>query len=495
MQWTCEQKTVVLAERRARLRASALLLIASTVPAFAAGPRPAPGEWTDMAPVAHHGLAAQSVDGSVLAFGLQHTSLGQATLGQDPAGNVVVSNLGTSGTDGARIALGQSEGWSFTLDELDINTLPVGAHQEWTNFARVDGVDDQLAWIERHEIVDDGGSPAVEVSLDASALGATQNQIEIFYQGREVYSAALPSGPLYRFFATTPKPDPFQLRVQWDKTCVAKPLDPNNWPIRIADGAVVTTYDTILTYAKNPTHAFAYSTAVESTGAFLPRIVLRDEALIHFGLANRALGGIAFQSTTSSLGVTGIGTSGGDGVATHLGQVQTADVTWEDLDPTGGAPVGASISVQATGSRNGVPVQTLGSIQATKGVDGSYAITADFSSINSPTQHLQVYSKGTLLADFLHHSGTVARAAKPPKGIGKSGGQTECYISHYPPDTPISINGQIFRADELRVLAESTGVTIEYKSDFAVRAAGFPQVVLTGIQVTGGASGASRHHR
>jgi hypothetical protein len=424
--------------------------------------------------------------GFVRAFGLVHTSLGQAKIGRDSEGNVVISNLGPGGNDGARITLGQAQGWGFTLDELDIKSLPIGAHQEWTNFGRVDGIDDQRAWIERHEIVKEGRSPAVEVSLDASGLGATQNVLEIYLRGRKVYSATLPAGPLYRFVSNVPAPSAFRTGVQWDKTCVSVPHDP--WMIKVArTGVVIQTYDTIVTYAKNPTRSLAYSTAIQSTGAFLPRIVLRDEVLVGFGFPNRALGQIAFQSTPSTFGITDIGTSGDDGVTTHLGKVQTVDATWQDLDPARSAPAGAFLVVQATGSRNGVPGQTLGSLRATKEVDGSFAITADFSSINSPTQHLQIYRRGTLVADIPHHSGTVAQVSKPPKGVGKSGGQTECYIGHFPADTQITVSGRTFLGDELRVLAESNGVSIENKSDFALRAGGFPQIILTSIQATGGA--------
>jgi len=469
--------------QRVRSWTSALLLAASAVPALAGGLQIDPADWNDMQSPAPHRTAAGTA--SLLAFGLQHSAVGQARLAKDSAGNVVVSNLNSSGTSGARVDLGQSEGWGFTLDELDVNTQPLGTHQKWTTFGQVDGVAGQPAWIERHEIVDEGGSRAVEVSLDASALGATQNEIEVYNQGALVYRTALATGPLYRFVSSVPEPSPFQMTVQWDSTCVARPHDP--WKIKLADNTVIASYDTIVTYAKNPTRKLAYYSAVESTGAFLPQIVLHDEILVHFGFVNRALGGIAFQSTTSSLGVTGIGTSGNGGISTNFGKVQTANVTWQNLDPTGSAPLGSYVTVQATGSRNGVPGQTLGSIQETKTAAG-YSVTADFSNISSPTQHIQVYSNGVLLGDFPHHTGMAALASVPAKGIGKLGGQTECFVSTHPSDTVFNVSGRTFHGDELRVLAESTGISIEYKSDFALRAAGFPQIVLTGFQVTGSSS-------
>ena len=60
------------------------------------------------------------------AFGLSHTSLGGAQLGFDPVGNLVVSNIGSSGQDGVSIDLGEVRGMSMDIDPGPAGLLAPG---------------------------------------------------------------------------------------------------------------------------------------------------------------------------------------------------------------------------------------------------------------------------------------------------------------------------------------------------------------------------------
>jgi hypothetical protein len=69
-------------------------------------------------------------------FGLPHTPLGNATLGLDPSsGELVVSNLGSSGQDGVSIGLGGVTGFRAAVDIGPQGELPPGAIFQMDAFA------------------------------------------------------------------------------------------------------------------------------------------------------------------------------------------------------------------------------------------------------------------------------------------------------------------------------------------------------------------------
>lgn len=59
-------------------------------------------------------------------YGLHHTPLGAASLGTDPAGRLVVSNIGSSGQDGVSIDLGKTTGFAMQPDIGPSGALPAG---------------------------------------------------------------------------------------------------------------------------------------------------------------------------------------------------------------------------------------------------------------------------------------------------------------------------------------------------------------------------------
>ena len=77
---------------------------------------------------------------SVSDFGLEYTSLGNATLSLTAQGTVLVSNIGSSGQDGVSVALpadvaSPTGTGSFSLDtSANFGTLPVGAYFKSTNY-------------------------------------------------------------------------------------------------------------------------------------------------------------------------------------------------------------------------------------------------------------------------------------------------------------------------------------------------------------------------
>ena len=149
----------------------------------------------------------------------------------------------------------------------------------------------------------------------------------------------------------------------------------------------------------------------------------------------------------------------------------------------GSAP-GASLTLTARGMLNGQPNQPLGSLSVSQVAPGTalpYTISADFSSISSPSQLVEVWNGSTLLASFPGHIGPVAQVERWPDGLGKLSARTECYRSTWKPPIRLLINGINFMATELRVLAESpVGTTLGFKTGYDLATAGIGSYVITG---------------
>lgn len=412
----------------------------------------------------------------VVFGGLNHAPIGDAKIAV-VGDELVVTNLGPAGDDGVLVQLGQAEGWGFEFDDLTLDE-PLGSFKEWVMRGTLDSVPDQVLWTERHELTEVEGQRVIQVSFDSTPLGATQNVLRVYDQGAMVYQGVFPPGPLYHFFAEEIDPPPMRHAAQWDATCVKMPIDPKNWPIKTADGAVIREFDTIINYPLDATGQVGFHSAVESR-ANVPHTALRHEVLVALDelLAHRALGGARFNAANGRLGLFQLGASGADGVSIELGAAEGADVFWGPLDMAGAAPPGSFVHASARGLLNGQPDQPLGDLRLTKLADSRIEVTVDFSNIASPTHRIQVVDDGQIIAEIPGHSGVVALASRWPNGLGKLGGELECYIGTFPDGTEIDVDGVVFQADELRVLAE-TPSAIGAKNAFDVRAAGLGQITL-----------------
>jgi hypothetical protein len=423
-------------------------------------------------------------------FGLAHSPLGQALLLMGANGEVIISNIGSSGDDGARIDLGEAEGWGFTIDTIDY-AAPIGAFKQWTMRGTIDGLADQEAWTERHELIPDGATKATKVSLDAGGLGATMNELEVFNLGSLLYSNVTPTGELYSFI--TPgetNPAPMRLSAQWDALCVATPFPPPTpRPTKPAATALSIAWDKIVSYAVNPTRIFTYRTAIESKAANVGTSVLHDEALVALGKKTfRARGGARLEAASGYLTLANLGSNGQDGVTIGFGKVDSFDVGLDPIVDREGNPlqfIDAYLEATAIGSLNGVPDQSLGVTRFTQVGVGTYDIFANFTAIGSPTQHVQVFNQGALVADFPGHTGPVGTASAWMSRIGKLGGQTECFVCRWPGPTSFLIsgdNGPTHVGDELRILAEGATGTINYKSALQMLTAGIPEITIVDAQ-------------
>jgi hypothetical protein len=205
-----------------------------------------------------------------------------------------------------------------------------------------------------------------------------------------------------------------------------------------------------------------------------------------FGIFEKAVGAAKLEATRGGLTVSGFGTTGTDGVSLELGAAEAVSATLAPIDPAGTAPVGSFLEAEAFGTIDELPGRSLGTLRITRQAQANrpFEFKADFSNIASPTQRVQVWKEHRLVIDLPGRSGVAARSSSWPGKLGKLGGQTECYIGNFPPDTSFDLDGRIVQGDELRVLAE-TNVALGAKSALQLRAAGLPELTLTDVGIGG----------
>jgi hypothetical protein len=239
--------------------------------------------------------------------------------------------------------------------------------------------------------------------------------------------------------------------------------------------------------SETPTRVANWVNDVHVTGTGVPELHLTSEAISAGGLDHHALNGSNLTSVGGDLTISGFSPRGDSGLVTALGRADTAGFTFNPIDPNGNAPVGASVIAQAFGSVHGREDQPLGQVQVTK-MAGGFQVTPDFSSIGSPTHHLQIYDHGHLVADLPGQSGPAGIATKWPRRFGKLGGALECYVLNWPETIswqlgglggPTRAAGATYTGDEVRVLAEADPGAVDFKSGFQIKAAKLDSLTLT----------------
>ena len=217
-------------------------------------------------------------------------------------------------------------------------------------------------------------------------------------------------------------------------------------------------------------------TLIQTSGQ-ITELKIHAESLSDAHTTAAALGGSTLAPVGNRLTVGNLGSSGQDGVSLDLGRAESFDLPFDPIDPAGTAPDGAALVSRTTGSFNGVTNLPLDALTLTKQGAG-VLMAVDFSALAVTTQHIQVFNSGVLIADFAGHTGPVGTASGWPSDLGKLGRPVPCRAIRWPRLTLFNINGAAYVGDELRVLAENLGGSIDYLSRFDLTAMGLDQFTL-----------------
>jgi hypothetical protein len=427
--------------------------------------------------------------------GLPHTALGQSHLSQAADGSLVVSNLGSSGNDGVSIHLGEVQAFT-TRTVLDSAATPVGAMMRTQILGTLHSLPNQPSGSSGLERTT-GGYTAL---IDYSAIGARTYTARFYNAKGELVQQVhgLHSGTPGEVNIEALAPIRIQLGCTTTVTATSSSAGTtatasSSWAVnlevpwqvlflladsKLAPAPVSFLARTVMFEPETPTVVPTSLTGAQVVGAGMSQLLLTGEAVRVHGFDYQGMGSASLVPAAGNLTISNFGTTPGAGFSTTLGRAETADVSLTPIDPDGRAPLGASVTVQASGSVRGVPGQSLGHLQVTKMADG-YMLTPDFSEIGSPTHHLLVYNQGTLVADLPGRTGPAGIAPFWPSRFGKLGGPLECYTSHWPQAINFRVGGTTYAGDEVRTLAEGSPGAIDFKSGFNLQAAKLESLTLT----------------
>ena len=200
-----------------------------------------------------------------------------------------------------------------------------------------------------------------------------------------------------------------------------------------------------------------------------------------------AVGPVRLEAADGTLRVAEIPPSGG-GFRLGLGEAQSAFVS---LTIDAAEPVGASLDVASFGTFDDEPNHELGRLSMTR-TDLGVELATDFSSIESPTQIVQVRQGGQVVAEQVLAAGRAVLSPVWPDGVGRTGFETECYRVRFRDPVAFSFfdaapdaSKTIVTGDEICLLAEeASNARIGAQSSLSVVASGgIAELTVTDAQV------------
>ncbi|MEA2605130.1 MAG: hypothetical protein QOF89_6122 [Acidobacteriota bacterium] len=435
---------------------------------------------------------ARPAGGSALAFGLQHTALGQAEL-KTSGHRLTIGNLGSSGEDGVAIDLGEAGGWDGHWAEIDTRGLPVGAFLRTSLTATVDGKAGSP--VASTEVRNANGQ--VVLRTDFSRIGSTL-RFDFFRLGKLVDTwtgqpgdtALIVNGGMTR-------------DAHYSMIGTGEPCSTPGYPCLFAGYTfgggssaalivgVKTPVDEIRVYpeeARVKQVGGRAQVAIRLAG--IRQLTLTDEALVAFALSHHAEDGTAFAAKGGTLTLADDGGPGrdGSGVAIDLGMVQGWQGSIADIGDL--AAGGVALESSMVGRVDGVDDRTIGSGRLRS--DGSSArLAIDFGRIGSQTQKVELLgADGTLIGSFEQPDNTVMIVNQCPGGFfttvctwlwrceanGDSGWVQWCHqVCVTGPDGTNYPNVAL-----MRVTAQGITSTRDFVSGATLRQKGLESLTLTG---------------
>jgi Domain of unknown function (DUF4114) len=362
------------------------------------------------------------------ASGLDNFGLGGAELSPTGDGEVVVSHLSDSGQDGVGVSLGEATGWGFGLTSLDpssgASTVTV------TTRGRIGGVNNQSVATTRFEIANDG---RLRQAADFSSLGASSVRFDLLDRAGQAVAtfSGIPNGNLFDPCPIEPPSHPPPLRLlgfDWgftqkiaDFCCLA--VDDPDCPFAppICPGPEPRCFyvEYIRVQPENPTRTpdFLSEGLLTTTGVTSLAVAGEGVQFQSDGPLHRGLGGARLDAAAGTLTVSGLGTSGEDGVAIDPGGPSgSVGVVYSPFFPVPPpSPDGAFLELTARGVGAAASQPDLGSLRLAASGNAT-EVTADYSPVGSASQRILVLAHGEVVADVAGHSGPVASVAAWPTG-------------------------------------------------------------------------------
>jgi hypothetical protein len=296
--------------------------------------------------------------------GLQHTSLGVATL---TPGSIIIDNTGNSGTNGVSVAVGPTaEGWRCE-GVAPPGPLPIGTTIVAAATGTVGGLPDNTLGLAR---LDATLANRLRLTPDFAPIGATRYTLRAFNGPTQVFVGSGRSGPAFdranngnierMTFACAPEPC---FTPPCPQTEPFIPTFEFRFPVaggfQIIGGPAVNA-DRFLITPEAPQPDITSVSDVALTIAGVEPLTLDAEAISFRRLFHIARGVARFDASGGELGLNSMSNSGGDGFTVELDPrtghyVAQLEPLGDPADPANPIPDGAFINYIARGIVNGVP--------------------------------------------------------------------------------------------------------------------------------------------
>jgi hypothetical protein len=343
------------------------------------------------------GLTITSENVSLVYQGLTNTSLGNAAA-TAKTNKIVVSNLGSSGQDGLAIQLPDGPGGVIVhYEPVDAsNSLPVGAYLQEQVVGTSGGITNGVLGTVTSTKAATG---SYILTADFSPIGAQTCTVQAYLRGVLV-------GQMNNLPVSAPLGGEASFISDWDIEITCCPFTwriTHSWggsPTSFAfSGGPVVTCDE-LSITPNNVSFDSPPASLQLTASQVPGLTIDAEnaSLVYQGVTNTSLGGASIALATNKTNViviSGLGSSGQDGLAFTLPNSSSWGAEWQDPDAAGTLPVSASEQIQVVGTAGTVLNGVLGTVTTTKTGAGAYSTAVDFSPMGISNMTLQVYNNAT----------------------------------------------------------------------------------------------------
>lgn len=412
--------------------------------------------------------AATSEEWSQFA-GLDHTALGSAEPFVEN-GSLVVSGIDDTGESGVNVGLGEAEG--VTVDAVLDWSNPYGSFREFRSRGIVDGSSGEELGLLRTERVDSPDGFAL--APDFGGIGADTHTWEVYDQGELVGRQEEVDAASYLPDRGSEVTADVIIILAGDDVIIIIVVVEESGPIVGPRGDE---------YVGNEIHLVPESPAVmpeavtdlDVVAAGRDQFTVHDEGIHALDNLHRQRGDSFLRGANGggALGVSNVGSSGGDGVAVELDGGKQFEARLDGLDLTSSE---SSVDFDLTGTFDGTADSPLGHASLTN-VGDQLEIEADFRDVGAETVRAEVFDSGEKVGETTVEPGVIGSVADPTV-VGWCGSDGDdviiIIIIIIIDDEPLPYefsDGSEFVGDELRLSPTEVSGEITELTEYGIEAA------------------------
>jgi hypothetical protein len=421
--------------------------------------------------------------------GNQHFPLGQATLGVNATGQLIVGNIGPTGSVwGLNIPLGRLE-WSYNAGSIANRPIVSTPTLKYEIHAVLDNVRDRLASTVTATVNTAGET---QVTCDLTPLGATHHRFLFIGHGTKLTVLDLTNQPAEDFtvssniLAVVPSlhSDVTHSNCYLRIKLPTPPGDPG--PVITLSPTLAVIADEVIIMPEDAVRIPGPQNRLLITGSGTDSFQLNSEELGLFGNGHTGLGTATLVADAGILTVGHLGTSGNNGVSINFNGALNA------LASFASAPAVDTLVREMSGTLIHELGHNLGLIHfgstGTAGT-GVQLITTDFSPVGASNHTVEVRSAGLLVQRITGLTGDIGTVSDWPTGLGEqtTGSPTGApgFIAPFGQLVQFTINGgPTVQGDELRIFPENPSLPIGNLQMLNLVASGFDSLTISNETVT-----------